>query len=259
MREIFAYCSILDLYNMTKASGELKNAVIENGIRGRLIDFEELAECCHILDVFKVFGQQMTKIKIGEKNIQYKEQQFSKFDEILRLISTYCLVDTLKYLNLQYYYGTSIKKRFLYACLPFFRLIESFKLKETDHGGFEDCIDYFHVRPAYNSFINDFVERVLGNAEKINSIELYHLKITGRFFYAPHIRNLKTLSMVGCNVRVPDGLISFLQDKPKLRSFNWYNSSLRGLDTITSHSSNLVYEFVVNNIPDLEGDVINAS
>lgn len=39
--------------------------VLENGVRGRVIDFGKLADCCRILDIFKIFGQKVTKIKIG--------------------------------------------------------------------------------------------------------------------------------------------------------------------------------------------------
>lgn len=252
MRKIFEYCSVADLYNICIASDELKITVLQNAVKGRLIDFSDLADCCHILGVFKMFGQYMTKISIGEKDIQYKERKFSKFDEILRLISTYCSNDTLKQLNLEYYYGTVIKKRFLYASLPSFHCIESLTISEIDHHGTEDCINYFNGNSEYNRSVNKLLERIVGNASNIHSIQLRNLRITGRFFYLDQVHNLKTLTLDGCNIRVPEGFLSFLQEKPTLKSFTWHNSSLRGLDTPTSHSSNLVFELVADNLPDLE-------
>lgn len=252
MRKIFDYCSLPDLFNMCIASEELKTTILQNGIRGRVIKFSELADSCHILDVFKTFGQQMSRINIGEKDIQYKERKYSKFDEILRLISTYCSIDTLKHLNLQYYNKTVIKKRFLYASIPFFRCIESLTISETDHHGSEECINYFENNAENNPTINDFVERIVGHAINIHTIELHKLKISGRFFYLQHVRNLKTLLLDGCNIRVPEGFLSYIQENPKLKSFTWENSSMCGMDTHISHSSNSVYEFVVNNMPDLE-------
>lgn len=126
-------------------SDQLKEAVLKSGVKGGMFDFSELADCVHILNVFKIFGQQMTKIKIGEQDIQYKERKISKFDEILRLIATYCSVDTLKCLELQYYNTSRLKKRFVYASLPFLRCIEEFTITETDRSGSEHCVDYFVV------------------------------------------------------------------------------------------------------------------
>lgn len=252
LRTICNFCNIADLYNMSIASDELGARIVQNAVRGRTIKFSELADSCHILDVFKLFGQSMTKVEIGEKDIQYKEKKYSKFDEILRLITTYCSPDTIKHLTLQYYHGTTIKKRFVYASLRFFRCIESLTVKETDRHCMEDCINYFETNSAFNTSVNDFVERVVATAVNINSLQMYNLKISGRMFYLQHVGNLKTLTLDGCNVRVPDALLSFLQAKPKLRSLTWNNSSLRGMDTTNSHSSNLVYELVANSMTDLE-------
>lgn len=252
MRKMCNYCSLADLYNMCVASDEFEIRILQNAVRGRTIKFSELADSCHILDVFKMFGPNITKVEIGEKDIQYKERKYSKFDEMLRLISTYCSIDTIKHLTLQYYHGSAIKKRFLYASLPFFHCIESLTIKETDQHCMEDCINYFETSTAYNLSVNDFVERVVATAVNINSLQLYNLKISGRLFYLPHICNLETLALDGCNVRVPDAFLAFVQGKPKLRSLTWNNSSLRGMDTLNSHSSNLVYELVANSITDLE-------
>lgn len=252
VREICSYLSVADLYNMCIANDELEIRVVQNAIQGRVIKFSELSGCCHILDVFRILGPSITKLDIGEKDIQYKERQYSKFDEILRLISTYCPIDTIKHLTLQYYHGTAIKKRFLYGSLPFFRCIESLTIKETDHRCTFDCIDYFDSNVAFNPSINDFVERIVANAININSLQLYNLKISGRLFYLNHIRNLKVLFLDGCNVRVPEAFLSYLQETSKLRSLSWNNSSLRGMDTSSSHSSNFVYELVANTKRDLE-------
>lgn len=251
LRKICNYCSVADLYNMCVASDDLESKVVQNAIRGRTIRFSELADCCHILDVFKIFGQNLTKVEIGEKDIQYKERKYSKFDEILRLISTFCSVDTIKHLTLQYFHGTTIKKRFLYASLPYFRCIESLTIKETDEHCMEDCINYFESNSEYNSVVNNFAERVVATAVNITSLQMHNLKISGRLFYLHHIRNLKKLSLDGCNVRVPDAFLSFLNGKPNLESLTWSNSSLRGMDTHRSHSSNLVYELVANSVTDL--------
>lgn len=252
LRNICDYCSLADLYNMCIASDELEIRIQQNSVRGRTIKFSELADCCHILDVFKIFGPSMTKMEIGEKDIQYKERKYSKFDEILRLISTYCSMDTIKHLTLQYFHGSTIKKRFLYASLPFVRSLESLTIKETDQHCMEDCINYFETSSAYNPSVNDFLERVVATAVNIHSLQMYNLKISGRMFYLPHICDLETLILDGCNVRVPDAFLAFLQGKPKLRSLTWNNSSLRGMDTPNSHSSNFVYELVANCMTDLE-------
>lgn len=235
------------MFNIAMACDQLKMTVLENGVRGRVMDFGELADCCHILDVFKIFGQQITKIKIGEKDVQYKNRKYSKLDEVLRLITTYCMKNTLKDVSLQFCYGTTIKKRVLYASLAFFRCIETFTIIETDRRGMET----FNFNPVINISVNDFVERVIGNAQNIRSIEFHHLKITGRFFNAHHIRNLKRLSLIGCQISVPDAFFSFLKDNSTLKSFGWDKSTLSGMDTQTSHSSNVVYEFVAQNIPNL--------
>lgn len=234
------------------ASDELEIRILQNAVRGRTIKFGELVDCCHILDVFKIFGQSMTKLDIGERDIQYKERKYSKFDEILRLISTYCSTDTIKHLTLQYYQGTTIKKRFLYASIPFFRCIESLTIKESDQHSMEDCINYFESNPDFNSSVNNLVERIVANAINITSLHMHNIKISGRLFYLQHIRNLKTLTLDGCNVRVPDAFLSFLHGNQNLRSLTWNNSSLRGMDTHRSHSSNFVYELVANTMTDLE-------
>lgn len=228
---------------MATSSDQLLILILENGIRGRLFDFGHLVDCCHILDVFKMFGKQMTKIKIGEKDVQYKQRTLSKLDEVFRLISMYCAVDTLKHLDLQYFYGTSIKKCYMDDILPFFRAIESFTINESDSYG-----NYLGINPA----INELVERTIGNAGNINSISMCRLKISGNFFHSDQVRNLKNLEISHCNLREPDGFISFLKNKPKLKSFIWDDSSLFGMDSETSHSSNIVYELVANNVPGLE-------
>lgn len=240
---------------LTKSSDQFKALIVDNNlVRGRVFDFEELSQYCHILDVFKVFGRQMTHIKIGEKDIQYRDKAESKLDEILRLISTYCADDgTLKHLDLQYFYGTNIGKRYMYAAIPIFRNIVSLSISETDPSGVHQCADYFCVKGAYNRSINELVERIIGNGLNLNAIRLVRLKVTGRFFFADHLRrNLKDLSIVECNIRVPDGFIDFLNSEPKLMSFNWDSSSLLGMDTATNHSSNIVYELVAKNVPDLK-------
>lgn len=252
IRKICDYCNFADLYNMCIASDELEVMVVQNAVRGRTIKFSQLADSCHILDVFKIFGQTMSKLEIGEKDIQYKERKYSKFDEILRLISTNCSMDTIKHLTLQYYHGTTIKKRFLYASLPFFGSIESLTIHETDEHGMDDCINYFESNSEFNPAVNNFVERIVANAVNITTLQIHNLKISGRLFYLNHIRNLKTLSLDGCNVRVPDAFLSFLQGNTNLRSLTWNNSSLRGMDTPRSHSSNLVYELVANGMTELE-------
>lgn len=168
------------------------------------------------------------------------------------MISTYCAVDTLKYLNLQYYYGTTIKKQFLCESLPFFQCIESFVIKETDQLGTEKYYNYFEFRTYYSVSINSLVEQVNGTAVNITSLEFHNLKIIGAFFHFHHVRNLKTLSLLGCNVRVPDGIISFLENNQKLKSFTWDNSSLYGMDRDTLHSSNKIFELATENMPDLE-------
>lgn len=217
-----------------------------------MFDFEQLSDCCHILDVFKVFGKQITRIKISEKDVQYKEQNISKLDKILQLISTYCTIDALKHLDLQYFYGTSIEKRYMHAALPFFRAIEYFSLNEVDKSGLYKCSDYFINNRGYNPAVNELVERIIGKATNLTSIQLTRLKVTGRFFFADHVRNLNNLSIVESNIRAPNGFIAFLESAPKLVSFRWDSSSLFGRDTDTSHSSNIVYELVAKNVPDLE-------
>ncbi len=252
LRKICNYCSIADLYNMSIASDKLEMQIVRNAVRGRTIKFSEVADSCHVLDVFKMFGSNITKMDIGEKDIQYKERKYSKIDEILRLISTYCAMDTIKHLTLQYYPGTTIKKRFLYASLPLFRCIESLTVKEADEHSMEDCINYFESNCEYNLAIDNLVERMVSTAVNITSLELHHLKISGRFFYLHHIHNLKKLTLAGCNVKVPEAFLSFLRGQPKLKSLTWSNSSLRGMDTNRSHSSNLVYELVAESITELE-------
>lgn len=251
IRKICDYCSFADLYNMCMASDELEIRIVQNAVRGRMVKFSEMSDCCHMLDVFRIFGSYMTRLEIAEKNVQYKERKFSRFDEILRLISTYCSVDTIKHLSLRYCYGTTIKKRFLYAALPFFRCIDTLKIAETDHCSMDDCINYFESNCAYNPAVNNFVERVVSNAVNISALHLNNLKISGRLFYLRHIRNLKALSLDGCNIREPDAFLSFLREKPNLRSLKWNNSSLRGMDTNRSHSSNLVYKLVADSMSDL--------
>lgn len=252
LRNIFSYCSVVDLYAMATLNDQLATLILENGIRGRLFDFGKLADCCHILDVFKMFGKQITKIIIGEKDVQYKETTLSKLDEVFRLISTYCSIDTLQYLDLQYFYGTSLKKRYMHAALPFFRAIESFKINETDRNGNHKYGGYLGINPMPNPAINDLVERTIGNASHITSISIFGVKISGRFFYADHVRNLKNLRITHCNLREPDAFITFLKNKPKMKSFIWDSSTLFGMDSVTSHSSNIVFELVTNNVPDLE-------
>lgn len=238
---------------MASSSYELKTLIVETGLRGRMFDFKEFSDCCHILDIFKLFGKQMTKIKIGEKDIQYKDRRNSKLDEIFRLISTYCSMDQLKHLDLEYFYSTSIKEQFMQAAVPFFRCVESLTITEICPKDSHTASDYFYVNPTYDAAIDELVERIIGSADKITSIELNNLKFTGRFFYNDHVqRNLKNLKLFGCNVRAPDDFISFLQKKPKLKSFFWHNSSLYGLDSATMHSSNIVYKLVANNVTDLE-------
>lgn len=251
LRKICNYCSFADLYNMCMANDKLEIQVVQNAVRGRTIKFSELADSCHILDVFRIFGSNMTRLEITEKDIQYKERQISKFDEILRLISTHCSMDTLKHLTLQYCTGTTIKKRFLYAALPFFRCIESLKIGETDLFSMDDCINYFESNCEYNPAINNFVERIVSSAVNIRALHLQNLKLSGRLFYLQHIHNLKTLSLDGCNIRVPDAFLSFLRGNQNLQSLTWSNSSMRGMDTHRSHSSNFIYQLVADCMPDL--------
>ncbi|XP_037036757.1 uncharacterized protein LOC119074605 [Bradysia coprophila] len=251
LRNVCDYCSFADLYNMCIASDKLEIQIVQNAVRGRTVKFSELADSCNILDVFRIFGSNMTKLDIAEKDIQYKERKFSKFDEILRLISTHCSMDTIKHLTLQYCSGTTIKKRFLYASLPFFRGIDSLKIAETDQYSSDDCINYFESNCDYNPDVNNFVERIVSNAVNISSLQLHNLKLSGRLFYLQHMDNLKELSLDGCNIRVPDAFLSFVRGKPNLQSLTWSNSSLRGMDTNRSHSSNFVYELVAESMPDL--------
>ncbi|KAJ6633238.1 hypothetical protein Bhyg_16559 [Pseudolycoriella hygida] len=252
IRQVCEYLDLPDLYNMSVASEELKTKVVQSAIRGRMITFSKLADCCHIVHVFKLFGCAMTKIEISEKDIQYKERKFSKFDEILRLISTYCRKDTLRHLTLQYIHGSTIADHFLSVSIPFFRCIESLTIKETDSKGLDTCIDYFECYPSFNTSVNDFLERVVTHAPRINSLQLYNMKITGHFFHLDHISKLKTLSLYGCNVRMPKTFLTFLQENQHLSSFTWENSSLFGLDTDSSHSSNLVYELVTSRLNHLK-------
>lgn len=252
LRQICNYCSCVDLYNMCLASDKLERRIVQNVVRGRTFKFSEMTDCCHMLDVFKIFGTNITKMEIGEKDIQYKAINLSKFDEVLRLISTHCSMDTIKHLTLQYYHGTTIKKRILYASLPFFRSIESLTIKETDKYSMEECINYFESNCQYNSHVNDLVERIVGSAVNIRSLQLHNLKFSGRFFYLHHLRNLKKLSLDGCNIRAPEAFLSFVRGKPKLQSLTWSNSSMRGMDTNRSHSSNFIYELVTDVLSDLE-------
>ncbi|KAJ6646405.1 hypothetical protein Bhyg_01616 [Pseudolycoriella hygida] len=252
IRHVCEYLDLPDLYNMCVASDELKIKIVENAIRGRMIAFNELADCCHIVHIFKIFGCNMTKIEIGEKDIQYKAKKFSKLDEILRLVSTYCRKDTLKHLTLQYFEGSAIRKRFLYSSLPLFRCIESLSIKETVSNGVDKCINYFSSYPTFNTSVNDFLERLVANAPNINSLRLLNMKITGRLFYLDHISKLKTLSLNGCNVRVSNAFLTFLREKQHLTSLTWENSSLFGLDTHNSHSSNTVYKLATSRINHLE-------
>lgn len=251
-RKIFSYCTVPDLIALAASSDELKAVILANGVRGQLFDFGALGECYHILNIFEMFGKQITKIKFGEKDVQYKNATSSKLDEILRLISTYCSVDTLKYLDLQYFYGTSIKKRNLFGALPFFTCLESLSVTETSTNGSHVCADYFDINAAFNPFINCFVERVVGNAKNITALKLVRLKVTGRFFYADHIQNLRSLAIISCDLRVPAGFISYLESAPKLVSFEWECSSMLGYDTPSSHSSNIVFELITKFVLNLE-------
>lgn len=79
----------------------------------------------------------------------------------------------------------------------------------------------------------------------MNTIKISYLKITGRFFYCHQLRNLKNLSLIGCQLREPNGFISFLEDKPNLISFTLNQSSLRGMDNVVLDSSNSVFEAFV--------------
>lgn len=248
--EIFASLSNVDLLNMCLASDQLKETILNCNLRKRMFDFSEFRSC-HILNVFKIFGQLMTNIKISERDIRYKLDGLSKFDEILRLIAAYCSLDTIKHLDIQYHHTSQLKKRFLYNAVPFFRRIESFAISETDGRGSETCVDYFVVSRKYNKSINDFVERVLMQAVNVNSIELYWVKVTGRFLHLP-LSNLKKLQFVGCNVRDSLGIVSFLNTKPNLVKFSWIESSVRGLDNLHLYSSDYIFEIVTNNLTNLE-------
>lgn len=249
-QEIIASLSNVDLLNMCLASDRLKETILNCDLRKRIFDFKEFASC-HILPAFKIFGQRMVNLKISERDIRYQLDGLSKFDEILRLIAAHCSLDTIKHLNIQYYHTSQLKKRFIYNAVPFFRQIESFAISETDGRGTETCVDYFIVSRNFNKSINDFVERVLIKAVSVKSIELYWVKVTGRFLHLP-LSNLKTLQFVGCNVRDSLGIFSFLNTKPNLTKFSWIHSSVRGLDNLLLYSSDSILETVSNNLTNLE-------
>lgn len=254
--EVIAYLSNIDLLNMCIASDQLKEGILKVDLRKRRFDFSEFRSChilnCHILNVFKIFGQHMTNIKISEKDIRYELDGMSKFDEILRLIATYCSFDTIRHLDIQYINTSRLKKRFIYKALPFFRRIETFAVSETDGCGTECCVDYFYaVSHQYNKSVNNFIERVLMQAVNVKSIKMNSVKITGRFFHL-QLSKLKTLIFFGCDMRDSLGIISFLESRPNLEHFTWVNSSIKGIDSLFSSSSDCIFEAVTNNLTDLE-------
>lgn len=236
--------------NMCITSDLLKDAISNCDLRKRKFDFNELSRC-HVLNAFKIFGQQMTNIKISTQNVPNNIDGTSKFDEILRLISTYCSVDTIKHLDIQYHKDSRIKKRFLYGVLPFFRQLESFAISETGGYGTENVCYYFSFSPKFNKSINEFVERVLMQAVCITSITLSCVKVTGRFLHLP-LTNLETLKFVGCNVQDSLAIFSYLKTKPNLVQFTWVESSVRGIDNLHANSSDHIYKIVTSNILDLK-------
>lgn len=193
----------------------------------------------------------MTKIKIAEQNVVNQKENVSKFEEILQLISTHCPMDKLKYLNLQYDYGTSINKRYLYAVLPFLRNIESFVISESvvNVGPRRFCC-YRHMLHRLNfhpTVVNDFIDSIVANAVTIKSIEIRNVQFTGTFFYLQHVLNLETLALDVCHICEPDSFISLMNQKPKLKSFSWIHSYARRMTSSLS-----IAELVVNSLPDLE-------
>lgn len=250
MREVFKYCSCADLYQLCVADNELKKSVLECGISGKIIDFSDLVDF-PILDVFKMFGKEMTKIKIAERNVVNKPENLSQFDEILRLVSTYCAMDKLKYLDLEFVGGTSVSKRFLYAVLPYLRNIESFVISECDK--YVECRRDRRYQPykrfspmEFHPTINDFIDCIVANALKMKSIDIRNVQFTGTFFYLQHVRNLETLALDGCHISESDGFISLMEQKPNIKSISWIHSYAPRMTT-----SLIISKLFVNSVPNL--------
>lgn len=248
--EILAHLSNVDLLNMCIASDRLKETILNCDLRKRQFDFSEFCSC-QVSNVFEIFGQHMINIKISERDILYELNGISEFDEILRLIAAYCSLDTIKHLDIQYYYTSRLKKRFIYNAIPFFRRIESFAISETDGYDGESCVDYFRISRKYCKSVNEFIERLLMQAVNVNSIKLNCVKVTGRFLHLP-LSNLKKLLFINCNVRDSLGIFSFLDTKPNLMQFTWIGSSVLGMDDGLSNSSDYIFDAVTNNLTDLE-------
>lgn len=249
MREIFKRCSCVDLLQLCLADGQLRSAVLEYGIPGKLIDFSEFGDF-PIEEVFKIFGAKMTKMEISERDVETDQEGVSEFDEILRLISAHCAMDTLKYLNLQYDRGTSVRKRFVCPVLPFLRSLESFVI--TESVGAVRNPRMVLSDQKFCPTVNDFIDSIVANGVQLKSIELQNVQIAGNLFYVQHVRNLESLVLDACHILESKGFVTFMESKPKLKSFSWIHSYAPGLMLMSSGTTNAVCALTENNIPDLE-------
>lgn len=241
MREIFKYCSPADLYQLCIVSNKMKAAVLELGVPGKLIDFDELV-AIPTSDIFTTFGKAMTKVRIAERHVKSEPRNVSNFDEILRLISTYCAIDNqLKYLSLECDRGPSDDKRYLLAVLPFLRGIESFTILRNFRSFRRSTPIPVRFRPP----VTDFIDLIAANAINLQSIHIEGFAISGTFFYLQHIRNLRELILSRCEIGDSDAFISFMEHRPKLKTLKWYCSNVPEL-------TRQVYDVVQNNVSNLE-------
>lgn len=202
----------------------------------RSIDMDEVIKMYDIREVFKQFGSDIRDLSIHRRHINLKSSSSSKSkksdsQKLLEMLIHNCPKDTLKKLDISLNFNDIDATR-----------IALFSLKLQDVRDLIVTASHFNygrpnARSPVNNNNNQNMEILLQYADKLKTIRINMMSISGEFLYRTPIKHLTELVLEQCHHIHVDAFVESAAHFKCLTTIVWQNSQFDGMSSISENIS----------------------
>lgn len=208
-----------DLLQMYEVHQAYRKAIAENVMKSRPLNISEIKENYLVRDAFRYLGAFTPEVIIKQSDIQYKKEQYSRTEEIVRLIGKRCSKEHLKKVTIVFDSTDKNANDFRTEIPESLLAIESLSIAGT----------YICKEVKCDEFLQAFKGR------KLLSITLKNMDSPEKLLKNLNTEALRELSIESCILRCAEFWPAFFQKGiPSLESLTWINANARGPLTIDS-------------------------
>ncbi|XP_055305994.1 uncharacterized protein LOC129570414 [Sitodiplosis mosellana] len=216
--KIFDQLNLYDLLQMADEDPRIEQVIAEKIMPSRVLNIGEISKHYSVRHAFKHFGRFAPEVVMSLSDIQWKDDKLSEIEEIFRLIGKRCSDGNLKKLSITF----DIKDK--KSCEFRTDISECFKTLES--------LTIMHCKRQSAEF-DHCLKSLLAGCTGMKSLTLNQIKSNGKFLSALEAIKIQELTIESCRLTESKFWLEMVQKGiPSLKSFNWNNFVIAGLDML---------------------------